>query len=133
MSRWNKKIFIKKLAIEVNPILDTLKKDQICIKQNLKKGGSIFIPNNKYTNEFKKKVIDEYVSGNESFYSLERKYNISNSSIKNWYYNFYKKGIDLATIKENRGRKKEENIDYKERYEILKKYQAFLKAQRERK
>ena len=49
------------------------------------------MPNNKYTNEFKKKVVDEYVSGSESFYSLERKYNISNSSIKNWYYNFYKK------------------------------------------
>ena len=30
------------------------------------------MPNNKYTNEFKKKVIDEYVSGNESFYSLEK-------------------------------------------------------------
>ena len=57
--------------------------------------------NKKYTNEFKKKVIEEYVSGNESFYSLERKYNISNSSIKNWYYNFYKKGIDLATIKDS--------------------------------
>lgn len=89
--------------------------------------------NNKYTNEFKKKVIEEYLSGNESFYSLERKYGISNSTIKNWYYNFYKKGIDLLNLKENRGRKKEENIDYKERYEILKKYQAFLKAQRERK
>ena len=35
--------------------------------------------NNKYTNEFKKKVIDEYLTGNESFYSLERKYNISKS------------------------------------------------------
>ena len=88
--------------------------------------------NEKYTNEFKKKIIEEYVSGNESFYSLERKYNISNSSIKNWYYKFYKKGIDLATIKDNRGRKKEE-IDYKERYEILKKYQSFLKAQLDRK
>lgn len=35
-----------------------------------------------------------------------------------------------------RGRKKEKDLtkeDYKERYEILKKYQAFLKAQRERK
>ena len=35
-----------------------------------------------------------------------------------------------------RGRKKENNLtkeDWKERYEILKKYQAFLKAQRERK
>ena len=89
--------------------------------------------NNKYTNEFKKKVIDEYLTGNESFYSLERKYNISNSTIKNWYYNFYKKDIDLMYLKDKRGRKKEEHLDYKERYEILKKYQALLKAQRERK
>ncbi len=89
--------------------------------------------NNTYTNQFKKKVIDEYNTGEESFYSLGRKYNISNSTIKNWYYNFYKKGINLETLKDNRGRKKEENINYKERYEILKKYQAFLKAQRERK
>ena len=49
--------------------------------------------NKKYTNEFKKKVIEEYVSGNKSFYFLERKYNISNSSIKNWYYIFYKKAL----------------------------------------
>lgn len=97
------------------------------------KGGSIFMSNNKYTNEFKKKIIDEYNSGSESFYSLERKYGVPHSSIKNWYYNFYKKGINILELKENRGRKKEENIDYKERYEILKKYQAFLKAQREKK
>lgn len=89
--------------------------------------------NNKYTNDFKKKIVDEYISRSESFYSLERKYNIPNSSIKNWYYKFYKKGIDISTLKENRGRKKEKDIDYKERYEILKKYQAFLKAQREQK
>ena len=36
-------------------------------------------------------------------------------------------------IHKTRGKTKEENIDYKERYEILKKYQAFLKAQREKK
>lgn len=89
--------------------------------------------NNKYTNDFKKKIVDEYISGSESFYSLERKYNIPNSSIKNWYYKFYKKGINISTLKENRGRKKEKDIDYKERYEILKKYQAFLKARREKK
>lgn len=89
--------------------------------------------NNKYSNEFKKKIIDEYLSGKESFYSLESKYNIPNSTIKGWYYNFYKKGINLESLKENRGRKKTGDIDYKERYEILKKYQAFIKAQRERK
>ncbi len=44
-----------------------------------------------------------------------------------------KQGNQINDIENKRGRKKEENIDYKERYEILKKYQAFLKAQRERK
>ncbi len=40
------------------------------------------------------------------------------------------------TVKDKRGRLKEKDLtkeDYKERYEILKKYQAFLKAQREKK
>ena len=45
----------------------------------------------------------------------------------------YKRQGHLNDLNKNKGRKKEENIDYKERYEILKKYQAFLKAQRERK
>ena len=41
-----------------------------------------------------------------------------------------------TTISVQKGRPKEKDLtkeDYKERYEILKKYQAFLKAQRERK
>ena len=63
----------------------------------------------------------------QKVYSLERKCGIPHSSIKNWYYNFYKKGINILELKEKRVRKKEEDIDYKERYEILKKYQAFLK------
>ncbi len=76
--------------------------------------------NNKYSNEFKKKIIDEYLSGKESCYSLKGKYNIPDSTIKGWYYNFYKKCINLETLKENRGRKKTGDIAYKERYEILK-------------
>ena len=88
---------------------------------------------NEYTNEFKTKIVEEYLTGEATFYSLERKYGISHSTIKNWYYNLYKKGININNLKENRGRKKEENINYKERYEILKNYQTFLKAQRERK
>ena len=32
-----------------------------------------------------------------------------------------------------KSRPKEENIDYKESYEILKKFQAFIEAQREKK
>ena len=48
-------------------------------------------------------------------------------------FNNYKKGYGFERKK---GRPKEKDLtkeDYKERYEILKKYQAFLKAQRERK
>lgn len=37
--------------------------------------------------------------------------------------------IDRVTQADPKG----ENIDYKERYEILKNYQAFLEAQREKK
>lgn len=36
------------------------------------KGGSIYMSNNNSTNDFKKQIIDEYNSGRESFYSLER-------------------------------------------------------------
>ena len=32
------------------------------------------MPNNKYA-DFKKKIVDEYIFGNESFYSLERNIN----------------------------------------------------------
>ena len=57
------------------------------------------------------------------------------------YKNFYQKPTKKIDIYKNdiyrkRGRTKESNLtkeDWKERYEILKKYQAFLKAQRERK
>ena len=49
----------------------------------------------------------------------------------------YKVKIGKDVLKDYRpmysGNFRDENIDYKERYEILKKYQAFLKAQREKK
>ena len=64
---------------------------------------------------------------------LSKKYNISYKTINTWIDKYKRQGNLENDINHNRGRKKEENIDYKERYEILKKYQAFLKAQRERK
>ena len=64
---------------------------------------------------------------------LAKKYSISYHTIQNWVNKQIKQGNQINDIYNTRGRKKEENIDYKERYEILKKYQAFLKAQRERK
>ena len=65
--------------------------------------------------------------------SLEKEYNISLKTIFNWLKKYQNQGTVENDIYHKRGRPKEDNIDYKERYEILKKYQAFLKAQREKK
>ena len=88
---------------------------------------------NKYSTEFKTNIVKEYLSVTSSgSMSLAKKYNISYRTIDNWIYTYKRQG-HLNDMNKKKGRKKEENIDYKERYEILKKYQAFLKAQRERK
>ena len=63
---------------------------------------------------------------------LSKEYDISRSTIFKWIMES-RNGKDITIRQKGSGRPKEENIDYKERYEILKKYQAFLKAQRERK
>ena len=86
----------------------------------------------KYTNEVKNEIIKKYLSGISGYY-LAKEYGIPVSTIKTW-----KSKIDHPKLNtgRKRGRPKEENLtreDYKERYEILKKYQAFLKAQREKK
>ena len=88
----------------------------------------------KYNDEFKNKILKEYLSGESGgSVSISKKYNISRYTIDTWIRKFKIQGNLENDINKNRGRKKEEDIDYKERYEILKKYQAFLKAQRERK
>ena len=85
-----------------------------------------------YDMDFKNNILKEYLSGASRFY-LGNKYNISPNTIGTWIKIYKKQGNLINDINHSRGRKKEESIDYKERYEILKKYQAFLKAQRERK
>lgn len=86
---------------------------------------------NSYTPELKNEIVSKYLNENKSFGYLSNEYRVSKGTIKGWVYKF-KNGKTLAL--DNRGRpKKNEKIDYKERYEILKNYQAFLKAQREKK
>ena len=81
----------------------------------------------KYTDDLKNKVLKEYHQGYSAGY-LAKKYNItSRHTIESW------ENLIKHPKTGKRGRPKEEDIDYKERYEILKKYQAFLKAQREKK
>ena len=87
-----------------------------------------------YTNEFKQQVIDDYVSGKYGGrQKLAQHYNLPESTIYHWIEKNRKQGNQANDIEHKRGRPKEENIDYKERYEILKKYQEFIKAQREKK
>ena len=88
---------------------------------------------NKYSKEIKQEIMCKYLNNLGTSNSLSKEYNIPLRTVKNWV-NKINKNIDISIDNHFKsGRTKEENIDYKERYEILKKYQAFLKAQRERK
>jgi transposase-like protein len=88
---------------------------------------------NKYSYELKMEIINKYMDGEGGLTSLANEYNIPRKTIDSWIYQFIHKNNDMKDKSYLKGRKKEENIDYKERYEILKKYQAFLKAQRGKK
>ena len=86
---------------------------------------------NTYSSELRNEVVSKYFNENRSSGSLAKEYGISKGTIKGWLHKF-KNGDSLST--DNRGRpKKDKEVDYKEKYEILKNYQAFLKAQREKK
>lgn len=87
-----------------------------------------------FDNSFKEKVLKDYNSGSFGGYpQVAKKYNIDKSTLWHWIVKDRKQGSQINDIKNKRGRPKEDNINYKERYDILKKYQAFLKAQREKK
>ena len=84
----------------------------------------------KYSQELKEEILKKYLSGKPA-HSLSVEYGIPQGTIEMWNYN-----IKHGRTGRKRGRQKEKNLtleDYKERYEILKKYQAFLQARRERK
>ena len=86
-----------------------------------------------YDDDFKNMVISDYLNNLGGAKILAKKYNIPYQTIDAWIIKYRKQGNLINDINKTRGNKKEEQIDYKERYEILKKYQAFLKAQREKK
>ena len=90
----------------------------------------------KHTKETKEEILKKYFEKYQSAKSLGEEYGISEKTIENWIAKV-KHGKDVLTdhreFSSGRPKKNEEGINYKERYEILKKYQAFLKAQREKK
>jgi transposase-like protein len=79
-----------------------------------------------YSEEIKIEVIKAKVEAGHGYEYLSQKYGIPEGTITNWVYKYRRDNSQL--VKKKRGRtKKEENIDYKERYEILKKFQEYLK------
>ena len=88
----------------------------------------------KWDTKLKNEII-ELLENGHSYGELARKYNMPKGTISNWQQKLYHPEKYPGQGRK-RGRPKESNLtkeDWKERYEILKKYQAFLKAQRERK
>ena len=86
-----------------------------------------------YSEDIKNEIIQKYINNESSLGGLEKKYGISYKTIFNWLRKYRKNGTVKNDIDHKRGSPKVTNIDYKERYEILKKYQEFIKAQREKK
>ena len=87
----------------------------------------------KYSDELKKEIVKKYFSGIPGP-RLAKEYDISRFTIAGWVRK--EKYPELFFKKGKKGRTKEKDLtkeDWKEIYEILKKYQAFLKEQREKK
>ncbi len=86
-----------------------------------------------FTNEERTEIVSKYMSGKYSYAILAKEYNISWKTVESMVRKFKKTGL---TIKDKKGRNNQSYLtkeDWKERYEILKKYLVFLKAQREKK
>lgn len=84
---------------------------------------------NKYSLDFKLEIVKMYKEGKGSIRGLAKEYDIPAFTVKNWICN-----PERSLSYTQRGRPKDNlEVDYKSRYEILKKYQAFLKEQHEKK
>ena len=88
-----------------------------------------------YSKEIKEEILKKYYEEYVPTSTLSEEYDVPAKTIRNWV-NKIKNGKDVLTdhrqFSSGRPKKEEGDIDYKERYKILKKYQAFLKAQREK-
>lgn len=89
----------------------------------------------KYSEEFKKEILDKYNSGYAGSHCLAKEYGISYHTIDNWVTKQTKNPDGVITDKRhtNSGnfKNKDKDIDYKTQCEILKKMEEFLKHQQE--
>ena len=87
---------------------------------------------NKYSDDLKQEIMNKVNQGISIRY-VAKQYNIPFGTIFTW---TDKKNHPEKVTGFKKERRNESNLtkeDWKERYEILKKYQVFLKAQREKK
>ena len=84
----------------------------------------------KYSLETKEKIVKLVLEENLSYREIEKKYKVPRNTAFNWVCKFKERGNTDALKPQ---RLKKEEINYKEQYEILKKFQAFLKKQQEKK
>ena len=79
----------------------------------------------KYDLALKEQILNEYKAGKTRSY-LSQKYGVPDGTIASWQQIEKRRG-GLNVVKRRHTRMK--NLDYKERYEILKKYLAFLEQE----
>ena len=87
----------------------------------------------KFSDDERNEIVNKYIKGGTSYQTIANEYCISPKTVESMVRKYRESG---TTIAKRRGRIKENSLtinDWKERYEIIKKYQAFLKAQREKK
>ena len=89
--------------------------------------------NNKYLEKYdiktREKMVNLIINKEMSYREIEKIYKVPRNTVFRWVQNFKRTG-SVETVKISR---KSKEINYKEQYEILKKYQAFLKEQHEKK
>ena len=89
-----------------------------------------------YSEELKSEVLKKYLEEYVPSSRLEEEYGIPQKTIRNWASKL-KQGkdvlVDHRQFSSGRPKNNPDEIDYKERYEILKKFQDFIIARREKK
>lgn len=82
----------------------------------------------KYDLKTREKIVKLVLYEKVSYREIERKYKIPRNTAFNWVKKYKERGTVIPFVDT-----KLDNIDYKEQYEILKKFQAFLKEQQGKK
>lgn len=81
-----------------------------------------------YDNKFREKVVLDYLNSNLGYKKIAEKYLIESwKTVETW----VRKYKTIGTVDNQKVKKSE--INYQKRYEILKKYLAFLKEEQEKK